>query len=368
MPIGRRTRVLVALTDLDAGGTQHVMTALLGGLSRERFELHLALLRDGGRFRDRVPADVRVHVLRRRRVREAALPLLRLVRELRPDVVLSSVYHLNVALLLLRRWLPPDTRVLIREATMPQAALATRRPRWLWSLFFRRVYRAADGVICQCEAMADDLERSFGLPRDRLTVLYNPLDAEALRAEARRGSSPYAARGAGPHVVAVGRLDPVKRFDRLVDALPALVREFPSAALWIVGDDPTPDQDRERALRDRAVRLGVSAHLQLVGHQGDPARWLAHADLFVLCSAWEGLPNALLEALAVGTPVITLEVPGGTREILRLAGLPDRMVRTLDWKRDWFRGASEPRVADLSAFRPDHVLSRWTSLLVNSGT
>jgi glycosyltransferase involved in cell wall biosynthesis len=354
----------VVLTDLEAGGTQRVMTTLLARLPRARLELHLALLQDGGRFRSAVPADVPVHVLGRARVRDSVRPLLELVRTLRPDVVLSSVYHLNVALLLLRRRLPAGTRVLIREATMPRIALSTRRPRWLWSLFFRFAYRAADRVICQCEAMAEELESAFGLPRSRLAVVYNPIDAEGLRAQAGRGPSPFAARGLGPHVVAVGRLAPVKRFDRLVDALPALVREFPGAALWILGEDPTPGEARARALREQATALGVAEHLHLVGHQSDPARWLAHADLFVLCSSWEGLPNALLEALAVGAPVITLPVPGGTQEILRLAGLPERMVPALDWKREWFRGGREASSApDLSVFGLDRVLGRWEALL-----
>jgi glycosyltransferase involved in cell wall biosynthesis len=362
----RRTRVLLVLTDLDAGGTQRVMTTLLARLSRDRFELHLALLRDGGRFRDRVPGDVEVHILGRKRVRSAAGTVLSTVRAVKPEVVLSSVYHLNVALLLLRPGFPRGTRVLIREATMPRVALETRRPQWVWSFFFRSLYRFADRVICQCEAMADELEECFGLPRSKLAVIYNPLDTAGLRGEAARGPSPFAARGLGPHVVAVGRLDPVKRFHLLVDALPALVREYPGAALWILGDDPTEHEQHVRALREQATGLGVDAHVHLVGHQPDPARWLAHADLFVLSSSWEGLPNALLEALAVGTPVIALEMPGGTREILRLAGLPGRMVPSLDWKRAWFRGGEPTPEPDLSAFDPDRILAQWERLLAGS--
>ncbi len=359
-----RTRVLFALTDLHGGGAQRVVLTLLRHLPRERFELNLALVSRVGRFADEVPPDVRVYDLGARRVRAAAPRLVALVRELRPFVVFSTLYHMNQLLLLLRPLFPRGTRLVIREGITVSEALRRRGGSWLSSRLLRWLYPTADRIVCQCDAMADDLAQNFGVPRAKMTTIYNPLDATRVRRLAALGPNPFADAGPGPQLVAMGRLDPQKGFDELIRALPALLAQRPEAQLFLLGEDGDPGRANLRSLEALAGQTGVAGRVHFAGFQENPYPWLAHADLFVLSSRYEGLPNALLEAIAVGCPVVALDRPGGTREILEHTGLADRLVPALDWQPAWFRDATPAREPDLSAFSLERSLAGYEDLLL----
>ena len=358
-----RTRVLFALTDLCGGGAQRVVLTLLRHLPRERFELQLALVTRTGRFADDVPPDVRVHDLAASRVRATAPRLVALVRELRPHVVFSTLYHMNQMLLLLRPLLPRGTRLVIREGITVSEALRGRGGGWLSSGLVRWLYPTADRIVCQCDFMADDLARHFGVPRAKMTTIYNPIDAERVRLLAAEGPNPFADARPGPQLVAMGRLDPQKGFDELIRALRALLAQRPEAQLWLLGEDSDPGGANLRSLEALAGQTGVAGRVHFVGFQENPYPWLAHADLFVLSSRYEGLPNALLEAIALGCPVVALDRPGGTREILEHTGLADRLVPALDWQPAWFRDGGSAAEPDLSAFSLAGALEAYAELL-----
>ncbi len=147
------------------------------------------------------------------------------------------------------------------------------------------------------------------MPRAKLRYVPNPVEVERLQREAQAGPSPYA--GPGPHVLSVGCLVPQKGFDRLLDAFARVAESGPDSQLWILGGGP----ERE-ALIERAEQLGLAERIHLVGAVVDPARWMGHAHAFVLASRFEGLSNALLEALACGLRSAAFNAPGGVRELL----------------------------------------------------
>ena len=363
--MGRR-RLLITLADLNAGGAERVVLTLLRHLSRERFEIDLALVRREGRFLAEVPPDVPVHDLGASRVRAAGPPLIRLVRRLRPQVVLSTLFFLNNYLLLLRPMLPRGTRLVVREGTIVGSAMQTWRRPWLWSLLYRTLYRSADEIICQSEFMKNDLATRFGIPRSRMTTIYNPLDLDEIRARADADPNPFAGKGAGPHLVAAGRISHPKGFDDLIRALPALHRLHPGAELWILGEDRSPNGVMRRELEALCDAQGVRDNVHFTGHQDNPYPFFRHADLFVLSSRYEGLPNVLLEALGCGCPVVALDAPGGTREIMQLTGQMDRLTSALDWKPEWFRKRSAGEaLPDLSAFSVERATRTYEDVLTS---
>lgn len=303
-------RVLFVVPHLEPGGAERVVTTLLKALSRERFELHLALVVSRGRLLEEIPADVEVHDLAAGRVRWAPLRILGLVRRLRPDVVFSTLGYLNFALLLLRGLLPSRTPVVVREAVAASSQISGYPRERLWRAAYRWLYPRADAVVCPALGVIEDLVEHFGVPRERTRYIPNPVDVEHAAAEAAKGDSPY--RGRGPHLLGVGRLEPQKGFDLLIEAFARLAERHPEAQLWILGEG------QERGLLEaRAAKRGLGDRVHLVGHVANPQRWMRHADVFVLSSRWEGLPNALLEALACGTRVAAFDAPGGVSEILR---------------------------------------------------
>jgi len=304
-----RKKVLFLTPSLAGGGAERVFSTLLQHLDRNCFELHLGVLQAKGEYFKDLADDVVVHELGVPRVRYALLSIVRLVWTLRPHTVMSTLRHMNVLLVLSKPFLPRDTRVVIRETAFASLTLKneTDHPRF-WSWMYRHLYQYANHVIVLSDAMVRDLVENFRVPRKKIVRIYNPVDSRRVRESAELGASPYS--GPGPNLVAAGRFSREKGFDILLSALPAVVGRFPSARLFMLG---------QGSLRDRLVSqahaLGLDGAVDLVGFQHNPWRYFRHADLFVLPSRYDALPNVLIEALTAGAFAVATDCPGGVREI-----------------------------------------------------
>jgi glycosyltransferase involved in cell wall biosynthesis len=310
-------RVLVVVPHLGGGGAERVAALVAGGLSQKKYEVHLGLVTQANREIGNLPPPVTVHTLGARRVRSGAIPLVRLVRRIRPDVILSGAAHLNFLVLLLRPLFPRKTRVLVRQDATVSSVLRWGNVPWYTPLLYRSLYRRADQVICQSRAMADDLERELRLEKERIVVLPNPVDLEAIRAASRtagreNGQTPACWIGPGPHLLAVGRLAREKGFDLLLEALVTVRERFPRADMIIAGAGP-----EETALHAQCRSLGLEDAVRLPGYVPRPYIFYAGASLFVLSSRYEGMPNALLEAASGGLPIVATPASGGVVDLLR---------------------------------------------------
>lgn len=313
----QKLRLLLLIPHLGSGGAEQVTALLARGLSREKYELHLGLITGQPVPAEAVPPWVTLHHLESPRVRAGALRLLRLVRRLKPDLILSGMAHLNFLVLLLRPLYPRKTRVLVRQNTTVSSVLAFGGVPWYTRWLYRHLYPRADRVICQSRAMADDLSREVGIGKDRVAILPNPVDIDAIRAAGKlTGRRPIRPAGQwtdlGPHLLAVGRLAPEKGFDLLLHAFMLVRQRFPHADLVIAGAGP-----EEPALRQRCSALGLASAVRFAGHVDRPCELYPQASLFVLSSRFEGMPNALLEALAADLPVVATPASGAVVDLLR---------------------------------------------------
>jgi glycosyltransferase involved in cell wall biosynthesis len=202
MQISSRPRVLLLIPHLGGGGAERVTALLAKGLPAEKYELHLGLITEA-ESNEELPPWVTVHALGAPRVRAGAFRLLLLVRQLKPDLILSGMFHLNFLVLLLRPFFPRGTHVVVRQNATVSSILAFGGVPWYTRLLYRRLYRHADRVICQTRAMAEDLAEELGLA-DRIAVLPNPVDVERIRHSISQDQRSRAGRG--PHLLAVGRL------------------------------------------------------------------------------------------------------------------------------------------------------------------
>jgi glycosyltransferase involved in cell wall biosynthesis len=172
-------------------------------------------------------------------------------------------------------------------------------------------------VVVSREA-ADDLARTARLARERIEVIYNPVITPALREQAAQAPDhPWFAPGQPPVVLGVGRLTRQKDFPTLIRAF-AEVRRRRTARLVILGEG-----EERPALTALVAELGLDPDVALLGFRDNAAAYMARAAVFVLSSAWEGLPTVLIEALATGTPVVSTDCQSGPREILQEGRLGD---------------------------------------------
>jgi glycosyltransferase involved in cell wall biosynthesis len=246
-------------------------------------------------------------------MRYAAFSLVKVIRKVRPDTVLSTLAYLNFTLLMVKPLLPKNTRILVRESINPAPFLAaeTRYPR-LWKFLYRLFYRKAERVICLSDSMGNELVHRFNVPREKLVRIYNPVDFEMVHQLAALNKSPFEGLAKrGPFLVAAARLERQKGFDILLEAMPEVNIRFPDAQLFILGDGPLRTE-----LEQQTERLNLKG-IHFMGFQNNPWVYTRNADLFVLPSRYEGLPNALLEAMAVGVPLVASDSVGGVRELQR---------------------------------------------------
>jgi glycosyltransferase involved in cell wall biosynthesis len=300
--------VLFVLPTL-GGGAARVVITLLRHLDRTRFEPHLVVFYTfyGFWFRSEVPDDVVLHVLEARRARNAMPKLVKVIWRIRPAIVVATQGYINFLLLLARPFLP-KCRIVIREV-IGERYMEHNRYRDLLYRCYLWLVRRADRIVTQTEAVAHRLTGEIRPRPGQVVCLHNPVDADRLRAVAACAVSPYA--GPGPHVLAMGRLTYQKGFDLLLRAA-ARVREAGVAMhLTIVGVG-----ELDGALRAQVAELGLEGRVDLVGFQEQPERFFAHADLFVLSSRYEGMPNVVLEALACGCPIVAFDCPHGVSELV----------------------------------------------------
>ncbi|HEY6351165.1 MAG TPA: glycosyltransferase [Candidatus Angelobacter sp.] len=304
-----RRKVLFLVPSLGAGGAERVFSILLRHLDRSRFELHLGVLQGKGEYLEDLPDDVVLHDLSAARVRYALPSLVKLAWRVRPDTILSTLGHLNLALILIRPFMPRGIKLLIREAAIASVVLREEgRYPGLYTWLYRHLYKRAHRIVCLSDSMVSDMAEHFNVPREKLVRIYNPIDIKRVRAMAEIGENPYS--GLGPHLVAAGRLTRQKGFDVLLNAMPYVLDRLPDARLSILGLG-----DLRQELVDQAIRLGIAEKVYFLGFQKNPWLYLRYADLFVLSSRYEGMPNIVLEALALGLPVVAADCPGALREM-----------------------------------------------------
>jgi glycosyltransferase involved in cell wall biosynthesis len=173
------------------------------------------------------------------------------------------------------------------------------------------LYRRADALVAVSTGVADDLVATLRLPRDMITVIYNPIPVTDIRRLAESPTAhPWLARGEPPVILGVGRLTKQKDFSSLIRAF-ARVRQQRPVRLIILGDGELRGE-----LEALARSLGVAADVTLPGFVDNPFPWMKGAAVFALSSAWEGFGNALIEAMACGTPVIATDCTTGPAELL----------------------------------------------------
>lgn len=372
--MAERVRALFVIPSLRGGGAERVIIALLRQMDRTLFQLCLAVVDlRGAAYRDDLPDDVEIIDLECKRVRYALPRITRLIWQRRPNVVFSTLGHLNLALAMIRPLLPNRVRYIGREACVVSELLneESRASRRLWTWAYRHFYPRFDVVVCQSIDMRDDLLKVFAFPASKAVIIHNPLDIQRIRLLAAEVIStdierPIPGFDSAPHLVAAGRLAYQKGFDILIEALALCKNVRPR--LTLLGEGPL-----RSALEQLAREKGVADRVRFVGFQKNPYPFFQKADAFVLSSRYEGFPNVVLEALACGTSVIATPAPGGVDEIASLTGgvvvasaIDAQSLRVAI--EQFFAKKEKIKKISLTPFRIDEIVAQYQNLLMNEAS
>lgn len=303
-----KKKVVFVLPALTAGGAERVLITLMNGIDRNRFDPVFLTVSAQGSLRALIDPAIPFHALGNTgRVGRSLPKLLFKLRRLKPDVIVSTMAHMNFGVLLLKPFFP-HARFIVREAITPSFILQDRgMAAPLIRFLYKWLYPKADLVISPARIITDEFHTLLGVDISNHAVLPNPVDLERIRRD-EKIDLPERKSGSA-HFVCAGRLHAQKGFDCLIENIPADM-DF---RLTILGEGP------ERLNLEKLIQQKDMGHkISLPGLSGDPWPHYAAADAFLLPSRWEGLPNVVLEALACGTPVIAMREAGGIAEITAL--------------------------------------------------
>ncbi len=351
-------RIAFVLPRLSAGGAERVLITLMNNLDPDRFVCELVLVQPGGELRPLIAPHVKVHDLDATSFAKGIWPLISILRRRQPDIVVSTMFKMNIATLIAKPFLK-KTAFVVREAIVPSYFFSTKAFDFHLKFLYRFLYPRAAAVISPAQKIIAEFKQLVGLKTDRHVLLLNPVDQKRIR------SAPiHPLPKDSLHFVCAGRLHHQKGFDRLIRALAKFKPQHPWC-VTIFGQGP-----EQGSLQATIDTLGLSDRVILAGLTTDAWVRMIPADAFLLPSRWEGLPNVVLESLAAGTPVISMRDAGGIEEIAALS--PDGAVVITDTIEDFvssmekvsLRTAELPRPSLLPEdYALETVMKKFTSLM-----
>jgi glycosyltransferase involved in cell wall biosynthesis len=303
-------KILFIIPNLNCGGSERVVTTIVKHLDKNKFDPLLAVLDlRQETFLSEVKDHAKIIDLNCPRVRNSPYRIWKLIKELKPDIVFSTLSHLNLTLALIKFLSATKIKVIARESAVLSKLIQSERYSYLLKTAYKFLYTKLDLIICQSQYMKSDLLTNLGISEDKTKVIYNPVDIEGIRNLSKQNETLVNFNNRFINLVSVGRLSEEKGFDMLIKAIYQSSNKL--LRLHILGSGPM-----EEELKNLIKKLRLDTQIKLLGHQQNPYPFISKANALILSSKHEGLPNVVLEALACGTPVISTPAVGGVSEIL----------------------------------------------------
>jgi len=305
-------KIAFFLPDLRTGGAEKVFVQLANSLSDQGYSVDLLVSQNEGTLFSLVNSNVQILAFSQAKKTKLSLllsslaGLYRYIKHNKPDTVFSTITGANLVAALVKVLLPKQsTKFILREASsVHNSGFAYR---WL----SRMLYSQSDGVIAGSNGVMEDLVSYYRVSTTKTFLIRNPLDLTYItRLAEEKVVHPWLFNNDGSLLVSVGRLTAAKDFVTLIKAF-KLVSDKRASKLIIIGEG----ECREK-LEEKVSELGLQKYVDFLGFQENPYPFVLRADLFVLSSQWEGFPNVILEALALGRNVVSTDCHAGPAEIL----------------------------------------------------
>lgn len=291
--------ILIFAPNLNGGGAERVLVNYLSNLDYHKFSVTLVLAERKGVFLNLVPEEVNVISLNKRKTVFCFNKLRKLIIKLKPDIVYSTLIRTHIVLTLSLLALVTKPRLILRSPNSPKLLKEHKMLNFVQDRLLNYCYRRADFVIAQTPEMKPELIKYHRVDAKKIKVVMNPLDKVNIDVLSKVGEAPFDFNKI--NVVAAGRIIKQKGFDVLIESFNLVLKKNKKFHLHILGEDVVGELSQ---LKERAKELEIEQHITFHGFQENPYIFYKHADLFVLSSRWEGLPNTVLENLYMNKPII----------------------------------------------------------------
>ena len=298
----RTINVLELTTTLEVGGTEKMIYYLARGLDKKKFNVTVACLTCGGAIADELRrAGIDVHPLCMKSKFDVGIiySLYSLIKEKKVDLLHTYLFHANLLGRIVGK-LAGVPVIISSERTMGYEGKHRK-------VMNRITSPLATAFTANSHAVKNFMVEEIRLPEEKINVIYNGVDLEMfeLKVEKEKMRKSLGVEREDMVCVTVARLDVLKGVSYLIKAARKVVEEKPNTRFLIVGDGPL-----KKELKKLSNRLGLDEHVFFLGLRHDIPEILKSSDIFILPSVWEGLPNAVLEAMAAGLPIVATKTAG----------------------------------------------------------
>lgn len=299
-----RVKLLIITPTLECGGSEKFVSMVCNHISSDKFSVCLVVVNNSNPFYRIDNPAVDVVDLGKSRVLFSLPAIKKVTKRFAPDIIFSTASHLNLYLAIFKNQFNTGIQFIAREASIVSINSKQAKTPVIYNWLVKKFYKRFDRIICQSNYMKNDLVKNYDIDEGKATVIYNAVqpDNQALAASQKQNNEQAC------KFITVARLREEKGIERLIHAVGLLYLPF---TFYIIGEG-----NKRNELQSLIDKLELGDKVFLTGQRHDPFRGMEDADVFLMGSYYEGFPNALLEAGALGIPVVAFAVPGGIPEII----------------------------------------------------
>ena len=348
----KKINIVFVIPSLVPGGAERVMSFVSQNLDKEKFDSKLLVIgyeKDASYDVNGIPVDY----LNKSRVLNAIPSITNYIFKNKPDIVFSSISHLNVVMALIS-FLFRKTKFIGREATIGSEYVKRKKKIDVYKFLYDNLYNKLDMIVCQSIDMSNYMMKRYQIPKAKTVIINNPISNDFSSLNNGKNDSNI------KRFITVGRLSQEKGILRIIKILSKLDFQF---TYTLIGDGI-----EKETIFEEAENLGVLNKIKHIPFTKDVDTYLSKHDLFLQGSYVEGFPNALLESCVAGTPVIAFDVPGGTKEIISngnngfLVKTEDDFIKYLNKEVSW--NSQKIRDFAFTNFNKNKILNEYEKLFI----
>ena len=325
--MGSEKKITLIISSLTGGGAEGVCVSIANSFANSGWHVDLVVLNLNNEvYLNRISSNINLVVLNVNHTRYSFIPLSKYLIKNQVKTVLVFNHELAVTLVIIRLFLRLKIKIISRNISVLSIKIKQFKLKNFWTRnvvrpLIKYFYHKIDHVVNQCHSMRDDLISVYPQLSNNSSVIYNPISPHIEDYANKYDLTKIKKKN---YILCVGRLEQVKAFHYAIEGFAGISKKFPNLRLKIVGQGSL-----EESLKQKAIDCQVAAKVDFEGFQKNIIPYYLHANATVLTSLYEGYSNVLVESIAMNTPVIAFDCPGGTNEIVQ-DGLNGHLVKNQD--------------------------------------